>query len=204
MSTSRELVEQLLQDGMSKAEIARAVGRDSSVISQITAGRKPYANLVPTLEALAAQRQGQEVTVPRAPRRVAKSGQLAQVRRRTAGGRTVRVHSKSAIKGGAKSIANRLATAARQGLTTAWTVVYPPDVQVIKSPKYGDKRSHHAGGGQENTADFGGVPATEMHQYVTDAGGDVGQGVTAWLMAHDYLDSDEYTPVSIEMRTYRP
>ena len=92
MSTQDE-VHALMAQGMSKAEIARAVGRDSSVISQITSGKKPYANLEPTLKAIREQRAGRDVPIPQAPRRTTRSGAPAKVRGKTnlAQGRTVRV-----------------------------------------------------------------------------------------------------------------
>lgn len=149
MSTAREvtsasLVNALLADGMTKSQIAKAIGRDSSVVSQIASGKKPYTNLVPTLSATLANRRGEKVPVPEAPRRLNAQGQQAQVRKPTAGGRTVHVRSAGAIKAGAKSIANRLAAAARDGKVVAWTVTFPgtdsegQPFEVSKSPKLVD------------------------------------------------------------------
>lgn len=201
MSTSKEVVERLLAAGMTKAEIAREIGRDSSVVSQITSGRKPYANLTPTLEAIEQKRAGRTVEVPEAPRRLDKQGNIARVRRPTGRGRTISVGSKGTIKSGARSILNRLRKAAADGQLTAWTLVFPNGVVVGKSPKAG-KNSHHRNAGAPNVADFGGVPADEMLAFVNAAGGNVPLGVVRWLVAQNRLEDDSVMPVSIEMRTY--
>jgi hypothetical protein len=61
--------------GMSDSAIARAIGRDSSLISQISRGKKPGANLAPALKALSEGRK------PRAPeRRKTKTGERARTR----------------------------------------------------------------------------------------------------------------------------
>lgn len=203
MST-QQLVDALMAEGMSKKQIADAVGRNSSVISQITSGKKPYANLRDSLAATLQNRRGGSVPVPQAPRRRAASGQLAQVRKPTAGGRTVHVRSAGAIKGGAKSIARRLAAAARAGQVVGWSVTYPPGVQVGKSPpRDGSRHAVHA-----QTAEVGnhgrGYPAAEFHQLVQDAGGNVGQALTDWLVSQNMLSTDRHLPVAIELRVWTP
>lgn len=204
--TSRQLVAELLADGMSKADIAKAVKRDSSVISQIDSGKKPYANLAPTLQALAANRRGAKVAVPAAPRRLNAQGQQAAVRKPTAGGRTVHVRSPGAIKSGAKSIANRLRVAERDGLRVAWTVVYPPWVQIGPSPK--GTGTGHRPRRDANIAELGnngmGFPASTFTGEIRAAGGDVGKGITNWLMSENMLDTPDVSPLSIELRTWKP
>lgn len=206
--TSAHLVRQLLAEGMSQQEIADAVGRNSSVISQIIrpVKPKPYANLSPTLEALLAKQRGRKVDVPEAPRRLNAAGELAAVRKPTAGGRTVHVRSPGAIKSGAKSIANRLKVAERDGLRVAWTVVYPSWVEVGKSPKR--TGTGHRPDPDSNIAELGnggaGYAASEFTGRLSDENGDVGKAITKWLVSQNMLDTPDVTPLSIELRTWKP
>ena len=86
--SSREDITALHALGWTNAAIGRAVGRDSSLIHQIATGKKPGANLAPTLDALRASgltgpktaRQVPNVRLPEAPRRTRASGQPARVR----------------------------------------------------------------------------------------------------------------------------
>jgi hypothetical protein len=201
--------------GMSKAEIARAVGRDSSVISQITSGKKPYANLEPTLKAVREQRAGREVTIPAAPRRMAKSGKAAKVRGKTnlAQGRTV-VVKQQGVKSGASSIMRRLRQAADAGMQVAWTVTYPKvhngkPVVLGKSPKYGPSSAHHASPVERTqTIELGnsgrGYSAVMWRDLAEVAGGDVGKALSDWITAQGLGDVDGIRPLSIELRTWQP
>ncbi|MFC8722883.1 hypothetical protein [Kitasatospora sp. NPDC057198] len=205
--TSAQLVHQLLAEGMTQQEIADAVVRDSSVISQIIrpVKPKPYNNLTPTLEALLANRRGRRVDVPEAPRRLNAQGQEAAVRKPTAGGRTVHVRSGGAIKSGAKSIANRLRVAERDGLRVAWTVVYPSWVEIGKSPKR--TGTGHRPDPDSNIAEVGnrgeGYEASEFIDMLNDENGDVGKMITKWLVSQNMLDTPDVTPLSIELRTWK-
>ena len=77
MATARELINSLKSKGKSYAEIGRALGRDSSLISQIARGKKPGANLVGSLQEFAGGK-----SKPASPqRRKKKSGELAAVRK---------------------------------------------------------------------------------------------------------------------------
>ncbi len=201
--TSRELVEALLATGMSKSDIGKAVGRNSSTISQITREEKPKParNLEAPLSALLANRRGAEVEVPAAPRRLAKSGQLANVRRSTAGGRTINVKAGS-VRAGAKSIRNRLRGAAGDGQRVAWTVTYPPTVGVGYDS---GTTSHHHGGGA-GVVDFGnhgdGFSARVFADLVDEHDGNVGRAVSSWLESNGYIDRGGILPTAIELRTW--
>ncbi|WP_098055650.1 hypothetical protein [Kocuria marina] len=50
---AKELIELLVERGMSQTEIAEELQRDQSLISQVRRGKKPGANLVTTLEEIA-------------------------------------------------------------------------------------------------------------------------------------------------------
>lgn len=203
--SSREVLAALLADGMSKAEVARAVGRDSSVMSQIERGAKPYANLEPTLRALQAQRQGQAVAVPEAPRRTGKGGQVAKVRGKTnlAGGRVVRVKRQAAASG-ARSILRRLRQAAAAGLKVAFTVVYPAHVPLGKSghrepPQSETEHTIELGFGG---AHQGGGHAQDIVDRAEAAGDDVGAALSDYIAQNDLGDTDGVTPIGIELRTW--
>jgi hypothetical protein len=195
--------------GMSKAEIARAVGRDSSVVSQIASGAKPYRNLVGTLEAVRDNRvRGQERAVPEAPRRTTKGGERARVRGKTslAGGRVVRVKRQAAANG-ARSILRRLRQAAAAGLRIAFTVVYPTSVPLGKSghrspPESETEHTIELGfGGANQTAE-----AEQAQQWVDRAeaaGGDVGRALSDYIAANELGDTDGVTPLGIELRTFQ-
>jgi len=76
MATAKELIDRLVKSGITKAEIARRVGRDSSLISQVEKGKKPGSNLVEPLQAIVEKR-----AVPKPVARLTKAGKPAKVRR---------------------------------------------------------------------------------------------------------------------------
>lgn len=206
MSTQDE-VHALMAQGMSKAEIARAVGRDSSVISQITSGKKPYANLEPTLRAIRENRAGRAVPVPEAPRRTTKSGARAKVRGKTnlAQGRTVRV-KQQAVKSGASAILRRLRTAAAAGMRVAFTVVYPASVPLGKS---GHRDAPEGDGEHVIELGHGGAhqqpgQAQKWVDRAEAAGGDVGEALSDYIQRQELGETDGVTPLAIELRTWLP
>lgn len=86
--TSQDWIERMLAQGWTKSEIAQAVGRDSSLIGQIQRGKKPGANLEPTLRELGslgkrarekAQKGEYELRI-KPPRRETREGKPAKVR----------------------------------------------------------------------------------------------------------------------------
>ena len=76
-ANAKDLINKLKASGKSYAEIGRALGRDSSLISQIARGKKPGANLVGSLQEFSGGKS--KPTSP--PRRTKKSGGLAAVRK---------------------------------------------------------------------------------------------------------------------------
>lgn len=75
-SQASVLISQLQAQGYSKSAIAKAIGRDSSIVSQIANGKKSGASYVPALEGLSHGASSVEV-----PRRQTKAGKQANVRR---------------------------------------------------------------------------------------------------------------------------
>jgi len=88
-STSQDFVKSLLNKGMSRSQIGKALGRDSSLISQIEKGKKPGANLLSGLKELdslkAKERRevvkGSRPVESKPSRRQAKAGGEAKVRK---------------------------------------------------------------------------------------------------------------------------
>lgn len=85
MTTARELIELLTGQGVSKRAIGRAIGRDSSYVSQVARGIKPGEGLTDALDELRRRLDaGQAVAPVTAPaRRTKASGEAARVRRKT-------------------------------------------------------------------------------------------------------------------------
>lgn len=101
MNTNQELIATLRAGGYNNAQIARALGRDSRVISQITKGEKPYKNLTPALERLVQTKGGAPLPSVNAPRRTTAAGKVARTRAKPqelTGGRAV------PLTGGRKTI----------------------------------------------------------------------------------------------------
>lgn len=95
MATSQAalLIAQLQAQGYNKSQIALALGRNSSYVSQITSGKRSGANYVPALQRLVT---GEKVVS--VPRRVTKTGRQARVRQgaiRDTSNRIINLSSKS-------------------------------------------------------------------------------------------------------------
>lgn len=72
---AQEIIFQLHAEGFNNAKIARAIGRDSSIVSQIAKGKKTGSHYVDALQEMLGGRD-----VPSVPRRTDKHGQIASVR----------------------------------------------------------------------------------------------------------------------------
>lgn len=75
MATAQQLIRELVASGLNKSQIAKRLGRDSSLIGQIEKGKKPGRNLVEPLQAI---KRG--ASKAEAERRKAKTGEAAKVR----------------------------------------------------------------------------------------------------------------------------
>lgn len=116
MSESRDLIRALQERGYSQRQIARAIGRNDSLISQIARGKKPGGNLTDSLRELA-RRPGVSAAPVAAspPRRTTRTGELARVR----GGLPAvpRITGTPADAGSTAGIAQNA-----DGRTVAWSV----------------------------------------------------------------------------------
>lgn len=77
MAGSKDIINSLKAGGMSYNQIAQKLGRDSSLISQIARGKKPGKNLEASLRDISEKK----ATVKEPARRLAKSGEVAKVRK---------------------------------------------------------------------------------------------------------------------------
>jgi len=94
MATAQSLIRELIASGLNKSQIARRLGRDSSLIGQIEKGKKPGRNLVEPLEAI---KRGAAKAQPE--RRKTKSGEAAKVREsKAAKPKTLKRDSQERIK----------------------------------------------------------------------------------------------------------
>lgn len=94
MATAQSLIRDLVASGLNKSQIARRLGRDSSLIGQIEKGKKPGRNLVEPLEAI---KRGAAKAQPE--RRKTKSGEAAKVRQsKTLKVKTLKRDSQGRIK----------------------------------------------------------------------------------------------------------
>lgn len=75
---AQKAIDKLVKKGFSQAEIARRVGRDSSLISQAAKGKKPVENLLPALKALGSKKTAKAVQPP--ARRTTRAGAPVKVR----------------------------------------------------------------------------------------------------------------------------
>ena len=79
MANSQASILQLRERGFTDTQIGRLVGRDSSLIKQISTGKKPGANLADTLASFLAKPKA-DVQRVEVPRRLSKAGTVAEVR----------------------------------------------------------------------------------------------------------------------------
>lgn len=99
ISEAGQLIKELIGKGFSKSRIGKAVGRDSSLISQIEKGKKPGSNLVGALGQL--REKGKVETA--APRRTTKAGTVAKVRKGTLKTKTGKPIASPKMKAGDKT-----------------------------------------------------------------------------------------------------
>jgi hypothetical protein len=197
MATSQELVAALIERGLSQRAIGQAIGRDSSLISQVARGAKPGRNLAPALEALQAQVSGltpqaakataRPGAVAKPARRTTKAGALAKVRRPT----TVRARwgqsttmKRQAVRHGAKGMGHALADAQADGRgSVAVTVSFGRSVTVNNTS--GGRRGRTGRGGviDMNLGD----PAQVAAEVDARHGGNFSEYVAAQALERGYV-----------------
>lgn len=225
-ATSAELLAELVERGASLRAIGDAIGRDSSLLSQIRSGRKSGANLADALSKLRDDLAGvsrtdaaaaaRAASVPEPTRRRTGRGEVARVRRRTVyradtGWATGSVKAQAA-KSGARSMAPLVRDAARGGgnVVVALTVApHGKELYVVpQSPKARAKAQ--ARGGMlrvtRPTRVEMKLDPERFDQAIAASGGDV--TAAAWLIALEdgYLtgeDIDAGTNVdAVEVKTW--
>lgn len=157
-ATSAELLTELLGRGMTKRAIGRAIGRDSSLLSQVASGRKPGTNLASSLAALRDTLDGAVGATPVAEPRV-----QAPARRLTAKGTAARVRGRTTVSGrGDAWSVTKLGRAAARGKGAAFGRVLDRASEsgqpVAVTLSFGkDARVHGSSGGRNRNADAKGV-----------------------------------------------
>lgn len=134
MSTSRELVAELLGMGQSRRSIGRAIGRNDRLIGYVETGAKPGKDLAESLQALKDQLGGAAVSVPEPPRRQTAGNRVARVRQARTVDRgswtNTKLGKQAARNTGGESLRPQLGKAADAGATVAVTVTFRPGVPV--------------------------------------------------------------------------
>lgn len=216
MSDSQLIIRGLLAQGVSQRAIGQAIGRDSSLISQVARGAKPGHNLRDALAALetkigqaadrgqAPAQAARTATVTAPARRTTKAGRPAGVRRATtkagAWGQTTTL-KRQAVRGGAKAMGHALADAQDAGRgQVAATVSFDKRVNVQNTS--GGRRGKTGRGG---VVDMNlGDPAQVAAEVNAQHGGNFAEYVAAQAVQRGYIDADERQAVqhmvSVELR----
>lgn len=184
--TARELVAELIGSGMSRRDIAAAIGRHNSLVYQVERGAKPGRNLIPALDALS---QGREAPAP--ARRTRAGGAPAATRRpvRHGGDRwsVGEVKTRRAVNNGARGLGPLIRDAAASGRRLAFTV------------RTADGREVKIGGRGR------GIDAAVFADYLADADGNVWDALEAYVDAEGdaYLESAG-APAGLAVSSWTP
>jgi hypothetical protein len=196
------LTQQLLDEGYSKRQVAKMLGRDASLVSQFFTKGKGAAFVGALRQMVRAVRGGERdeealsgIAAENTKRRTTKTGQRARVRGKDvigeAGGSMAGRAGKQAIKHGAAHLAPVVhETGAAHG-RLAFTVRMKADQYVYSAGSEKDSPGVRRGfipradGTEERTygsASSGGFDAAEWSQRVADHHGDVTEAMQAWLV----------------------
>jgi hypothetical protein len=222
LNQAARITAQLQQAGLTKADVARILGRDPSLVSQFTTRNKGAAFVPALTQVLRAVTAGVTDT-----EELAAIAALHVTRRTTATGTRARVRGKAVLitptgtgtgRAGAQAIASGsarlrplIAEAARLGLRLAFTVrlartgyVHPsgsrtdsPGIRraVVQRADHTEERSY-------GSAHTGGFDAAEFAARVDAAGGDVTAAVHAFLVETDRIRPDARI-THLEIRTWQ-
>lgn len=212
VSESGQIINELRASGLSMESIGQAIGRNRSLVRQVSIGAKPGNNL---RDALAELRERLATVAPDARRTVARSAPVTPpAARTTKTGKTARVRGKTTIGGrawktgtvrqqasrsGARALGKLAAEAAEAGMALAVTVQFDKAVTVQGYSK-GKRGKAGAGGALDFQIDPDGYDSAEG-------------SFTAWLcsqaLAGGYIsgqgnDAGAYVGhvVSIEARAF--
>jgi hypothetical protein len=223
LNEAAQITARLQQAGLTKAEVARILTRDPSLVSQFTTRNKGAA-FVPALTQVERAVEGgitdleelAAIAAPHITRRTTASGTRARVRTKavliTPTGTGTGRAGAQAIASGSARLRPLIAEAARQGLRLAFTVrlaktgyVHPsgartdsPGIRraVIQRTDHTEERSY-------GSAQTGGYDAAEFAARVDASGGDVTAAIHAFLLETGRINPDARI-THLEIRTWRP
>ncbi|AUY53620.1 helix-turn-helix domain containing protein [Streptomyces sp. CB01881] len=196
------LTQQLIDQGCTKRQVAKMLGRDASLVSQFFTKGKG-ASMVGALRQLVRAVRGGErdaealsgIAEANTKRRTTKGGQKARVRGKDtvgeAGGSMAGRAGKQAIKSGAAHLAPVVHETGQAGGKLAFTVRMKANQYVYSAGSEKDSGGVRRGfipradGTEERTygsASNGGFDAAEWSQRVADHHGDVTEAMREWLV----------------------
>ena len=196
------LTQQLLDEGYTKRQVAKMLGRDASLVSQFFTKGKGAAFVGALRQVVRAVRGGERdiealsaVAGENTSRRRTKGGQKARVRGKDtvgeAGGSMAGRAGKQAIKSGAAHLAPVVHSTGQAGGRLAFTVRMKADQYVYRAGSEKDSGGVRRGfiprsdGTEERTygsASSGGFDAAEWSQRVAEHHVDVTEAMQAWLV----------------------
>ncbi|MFF1872998.1 helix-turn-helix domain containing protein [Kitasatospora herbaricolor] len=196
------LTQQLIDQGYTKRQVAKMLGRDASLVSQFFTKGKGAAFVGALRQMVRAVRGGERdtealsaVAEANTKRRTTKGGQKARVRGKdtigTPGGSMAGRAGKQAIRSGAAHLAPVVHETGQAGGKLAFTVRMKADQYVYSAGSEKDSGGMRRGfiprsdGTEERTygsASSGGFDAAEWSQRVADHHGDVTEAMKEWLV----------------------
>lgn len=220
VSESSEIIRRLVASGANYQDIGQALGRNRSLIRQVSIGAKPGHNLRASLEELENRLAGagnvhqaaRTATVTAPGKRTTRTGALARVRKPvTIRGNnwTASTVKRSGVKGGARGLGHVLSDAAESGQQVAVTVSVNNSLSV---ESYGSSRRGVAGRGGSvdfilGDADDVWTAVELLHggnvtEYVAQALVDQGHVSATGESRADLIDHAAAAVVEIDMRTF--
>ncbi|KIQ64253.1 hypothetical protein TR51_19060 [Kitasatospora griseola] len=196
------LTQELIDQGYTKRQVARMLGRDASLVSQFFTKGKGAAFVGALRQVVRAVRGGERdeealsgIAEANTTRRRRKTGQKARVRGKDtvgeAGGSMAGRAGRQAIKSGASHLAPMVHETGQAGGRLAFTVRMKANQYVYSAGSEKDSGGIRRGfiprsdGTEERTygsASSGGFDAAEWSQRVADHHGDVTEAMRAWLV----------------------
>ncbi|MEU9044597.1 MULTISPECIES: helix-turn-helix domain containing protein [unclassified Kitasatospora] len=196
------LTQQLIDQGYTRRQVARILGRDASLVSQFFTKGKGAAFVNALRQVVRAARGGERdtealagIAAENVERRRTRTGQKARVRSKDvvgeAGGSMAGRAGRQAIRSGASHLAPVVHATGRAGGRLAFTVRMKADQYVYSAGSEKDSGGIRRGfvpradGTEERTygsASTGGFDAAEWSQRVAEHHGDVTEAMRAWLV----------------------
>jgi hypothetical protein len=197
------LTQELLNEGYTKRQVAKMLGRDASLVSQFFTKGKGASMVGALRQMVRAVRGGERSTEAlsgiaeaNSSRRRTKTGQKARVRGKDtvgeAGGSMAGRAGRQAIRSGASHLAPVVHATGQAGGRLAFTIRMKADQYVYSAGSQKDSAGLRRGfvpradGTEERTygsASSGGFDAAEWSRRVADHHGDVTEAMKEWLVA---------------------